>query len=111
MRARVYDCLGEPQDVLRLRDLDSLEPMPARVSVEVEAVGLNFPDLLRMRGGHQIRAVLPAIPGAEVVGRVHQADADSGTPEGKRVLGFAFPPDGTLAELIRIPVENVVEIP
>jgi NADPH2:quinone reductase len=111
MRAWMYDELGEPQDVLRLRDLDPPEPAAGQVVVEVEAVGLNFPDLLRMRGGHQIRAVLPAVPGAEFAGRIRHADPNGGVAVGSRVLGFAFPPDGTLAESIRIPAVNIVEIP
>jgi NADPH2:quinone reductase len=111
MRAWMYEQLGEPQDVLRLHDLQPPEPAPGQVVVEVAAVGLNFPDLLRMRGGHQIRAVLPAVPGAEFAGRVRIADPDGLVAEGTRVLGFAFPPDGTLAELIRIPAANIVEIP
>lgn len=99
MRAwRVHE-LGEPADVLRLDDVP--EPPPPEggdVVITVEAVGLNFPDVLLCRGMYQERPPLPFTPGIEVAGTVLAAGPEAGFRPGQRVLGWPTLPGGGLAE-------------
>ena len=42
--------LGDPIDRLILGDVDNPEPSPGQLLVDVDAVGLAFPDVLQCRG-------------------------------------------------------------
>ena len=61
--------LGDPIDRLVLGDVDSPEPSPGQLLVDVDAVGLAFPDVLQCRGEYQVKPPLPFTPGGETSGR------------------------------------------
>lgn len=63
MRAWQVGALGEPVEVMRLRD-DVPRPIPdeGQVLVRVLAAAVNFPDALMCRGHYQIRPPLPFTP-------------------------------------------------
>ncbi|MEQ1542240.1 MAG: NADPH:quinone oxidoreductase family protein [Novosphingobium sp.] len=63
------------------------ERQPGKVTVEVRAASLNFPDLLMTRGEYQMKPELPFILGLELAGEVVEADADSSFKPGDRVFG------------------------
>ena len=70
MRAwRIHE-LGDPIDRLLLDEVPDLVPGPGRLLVDVEAVGLAFPDVLQCRGEYQVKPPLPYCPGSETAGRV-----------------------------------------
>ena len=70
MRAwRIHE-LGDPIQRLVLDEVAEPELGPGRVLVEVEAVGLAFPDVLQCRGEYQVKPPLPYCPGSETAGRV-----------------------------------------
>ena len=100
MRAWQVQELGEPEEVLRLVDLPEPTPGPEQVRVRVEAVALNFPDVLLCRGQYQEKPPLPFTPGLEVAGTVLEAGAESGLQPGQRVLGGPGLPAGGLAEQV-----------
>jgi NADPH2:quinone reductase len=104
---RVHE-LGEPEEVMRVEEAAPPERQPGHVVLEVEAVGLNFPDLLQVRGGYQRRPPLPFTPGAEVVGRVRGSDADGPPAEGERVLWMGT---GGLAERCLAPAAQCFPVP
>lgn len=86
MRALQLIELGGP-DAVQLRDIP--EPAgDAGVLVQVHAVGLSFPDLLRSRGQYQEKTPPPYTVGAEMAGIVVSAPADSGFSQGDRVAGM-----------------------
>jgi NADPH2:quinone reductase len=58
-----------------------------RCLVQVRAVGLSFPDVLRSKGLYQQQATPPYTLGGEVAGVVISAPADSGFRPGERVAG------------------------
>lgn len=60
---------GEPADVLRWEEVPVPEPGPGELLVDVEACGLNFPDVLLCRGTYQSKPPLPFTPGVEICGR------------------------------------------
>jgi NADPH:quinone reductase len=96
---RAYE-LGEPGDVLRLEEGDPPEPGPGEVAIDVEAVGLNFPDLLQLRGGYQVKPPMPFTPGGEIVGR--RADT------GERVVAQT---GGGLTERIVAKEDRLLPVP
>jgi len=70
MRRWLVTALGEPTEVMELVEVEPLEPRAGEVVIDVKAVGLNFPDLLQIRGGYQVKPALPFTPGAEIGGVV-----------------------------------------
>ena len=69
MWAQVVHELGGV-DRLQYEETETPTPGPGEVAIAVEAVGLNFPDLLIIGGQYQYSPDLPFIPGAEAAGRV-----------------------------------------
>jgi len=69
MRALLVEALGPPE-AHRIAELPDPQPGDGEVVVDVKAAGVNFPDLLVMRGHYQVRPDLPFVPGAEGSGVV-----------------------------------------
>jgi len=111
MRAWQVHSLGDPQDVLRLDDLPVPEPGPGEVRVKVDAVALNFPDVLLCQGKYQERPPLPFTPGLEVAGEVVAVGEGSAYAVGQRVLAAPPLPRGGLAEEVLAPPEATFAIP
>lgn len=91
---------------------DVPEPVPQRdqVLIGVEAVGLNFPDLLMIQGKYQFRPDLPFTPGSEAAGTVLAAEEGAGGLQaGDRVIGSGL--YGAMAERFAAPSANVFRLP
>ncbi len=80
MRAMVVVRAGGPE-VLELREQPDPIPQPGEVLVKVQAVGLNFADLLSMRGGYQGVPPPPFVAGREFSGILAET--------GEAVMGYA----------------------
>lgn len=66
------------------------EPGPGQVRLRIRACGLNFADLLMMKGQYQERPPMPFVMGMEVAGEVDALGAGvSGLTIGQRVAAFA----------------------
>jgi NADPH:quinone reductase-like Zn-dependent oxidoreductase len=132
MKAVRFHDHGEP-DVLRYEDAPDPEARPGEVVVRVRACALNRLDVWNRRG--VVRLPLPHISGADVAGEI-AVSTDKELAPGRRVMlqpGLScgrceaclggrdnFCPrydvlgsqsDGGYAELVRVPVQNVVPIP
>ena len=59
-----------PETDLTVEEIDSPVPSGGEVLVSVQAAGLNFPDLLCVRGEYQFKPPLPFVPGSEGAGVV-----------------------------------------
>jgi NADPH2:quinone reductase len=80
-----------------LVDLPLPEPGPGQVRLRIRACGLNFADLLMIRGQYQERPALPFVMGMEVAGEIDALGAGvTGLAPGQRVAAFAG--QGGLAE-------------
>lgn len=109
MKAQVVHELGGIES-LRLEEVESPTVPPGHVKIAVEAVGLNFPDLLIIQGLYQFKPELPFSPGAEAAGRV--IEVGEGVTEvavGDRVMGIHFA--GAMAEHFLAPEYNTFRIP
>lgn len=104
---------------VRLENIESLPaishvptPRPERgqVTVDVAACGLNFADLLTMKGQYQERPPLPMTLGMEISGVVREIGPDvDGFHVGQRVA--AFTGMGGLADVALCPAERCVALP
>jgi NADPH2:quinone reductase len=80
MKAIIISRLGGPE-VLDVRDVPDPVPSAEQVLVRVQAVGLNFADVMTMRGGYPGAPKPPLVAGREFCG-VRESD-------GQRVMGYA----------------------
>ncbi len=86
------------------------EPAAGQVLVRVEAVGLNFADLLMRDGRYQVKPALPYVPGMEMAGTVERLGPDTPGPAvGSRVLAYLG--QGALAEWICAPADRLLTLP
>lgn len=109
MKAIVCRELGPPS-VLKLEDLPSPELASGAVRVRVRAAALNFPDVLMVAGGYQLKPDLPFIPGMEGCGEVVETAADvSDIAVGDRVIVRMRP--GTFAEEVVLPAARALPAP
>ena len=113
MRAWQVDELGEPAEVMRLRDgLPQPEPGPGQVLVRVRAAAVNFPDALMVRGHYQVRPPLPFTPGVELCGVVEAlGEGATGWSPGDRVIGNPVLPSGAFAEYALLEASAVFRAP
>ena len=106
MQAWQVTRLGEPVDVLRWTEVPPPPVGDGMLRVAVEAVALNFPDVLLCRGEYQDKPELPFTPGAEVCGRIMD-----GPRQGERVLAAPELPYGGLAEQVVVAPHRAFGIP
>ena len=99
-----------PETDLTVEEIDSPVPSAGEVLVSVQAAGLNFPDLLCVRGEYQFKPPLPFVPGSEGAGLVTAVgDGVSGVSVDDRVCFNGL--SGAFAEEIAIPATAVTQIP
>ena len=131
MKAVRFHAHGGPE-VLRFEDAPDPAPAPGRAIVRVRACALNHLDLWERRGLDRVKLPLPHISGSDISGDVVDADEWAGRRvmlqpglrcgrcracrEGRDnecveydVLGLRS--DGGYAELVSVPIENLVAIP
>jgi NADPH:quinone reductase-like Zn-dependent oxidoreductase len=133
MKAARFHEHGGPE-VLRYEDAPDPAPAAGRVIVRVRACALNHLDLWQRRGLERVRIPLPHISGADVAGEI--LDGGGAFAAGTRVLlqpglscgrceacrdgrdnecadysVLGYMSDGGYAELVSVPIENVVPIP
>ncbi len=96
---------------LALAEVDEpAAPGPGEASVEMLAVGLNYPDLLMLSGGYQYKPPLPFTPGMEGVGRVLAlGEGISGDLLGVRMMVGGR--TGLLAERVTLPLHQLRPAP
>jgi len=134
MKAIRFHQHGGPE-VLRYEDAPDPRPASGRALVRVRACALNHLDLWERRGIERVTLPLPHISGSDVAGEVISADEGSVAP-GTRVMlqpglrcgdcatcrsgrdnhcvrydVLGLQSDGGYAELISIPVDNLIPIP
>lgn len=133
MKAVRFHEHGGP-DVLRYEEAPDPEPRPGRAIVRVRACALNHLDLWYRRGIERVTIPLPHIPGSDIAGEV--MDGGGFAAPGTRVLlqpglscgacaacregrdslcpsydVLGLMSDGGYAELVSVPVDNLVPIP
>lgn len=110
MRAWRVDRLDGPA-ALRLEEVaEPPVPGPGEVTLAIDAIGLNYPDLLMLSGRYQFRPELPFTPGMEGVGRVEAVgEGVSADLIGARLLVGGR--TGLLAERLTVPLAALRSAP
>lgn len=85
MRAWLLRSTGPP-DVLQLTDVPTPEPGPGEVAVRVEAIGINFAEVLSRKGLYGWAPERPYVPGMEVAGTIDAVGEGVDRRPGERVL-------------------------
>ena len=107
MRAFRIETLG---DAPKITDIPAPDPGPGDIAVRIGACGLNFADLLMVKGEYQDTPAAPFTLGMEVAGTVTQLGAQvEGPAPGTRVAIFGG--QGGLAEHGSFPAARAVAIP
>jgi NADPH:quinone reductase-like Zn-dependent oxidoreductase len=134
MKAIRFHEHGGPE-VLRYEDAPDPAVGPGDVIVRVRACALNHLDLWQRRGLEKVKIPFPHISGADVAGEVEYS-SDSAFPTGRRVMlqpglscgrcdacldgrdnecakydVLGYQSAGGYAELVRVPVQNLIAIP
>lgn len=100
----------EPGSAPVLVNIKPPVPVKGEIVVQVEAVGLNFADMLSIQGKYQVRHLFPYVPGMELSGVVQFLGPETDGPEpGTRILATC--PAGALARQIVLPAARVCPIP
>jgi NADPH:quinone reductase len=108
MNAWLVERYGEPAEML-LAEVAAPRPAPGEVLIRNRACGVNFFDLLEIRGEYQAKRAFPFTVGAEVSGVVEGVGAGAGFRPGDKVL--AVPLGGGYAEYSAAPASRVALIP
>ena len=103
--------LGDPQDALRLGDTSKPVPKAGEVLIKVEAIALNFFDILQCQGKYQEKHPLPFTPGAEVSGIIEELGDGISFSVGQRVLATPHLPKGGFSEYVVVAEKSVFPIP
>lgn len=117
MKAWQVTQLGNPQEALQLAEVTKPEVGAKQVLVRVEAVALNFFDILLCQGKYQEKPPLPFTPGAEISGTIEAVGSEfkgsngMNLAVGQRVLGTPLLPAGGLAEYVLLSDDAVFPIP
>ena len=100
----------EPGGTPQLAEIDPIFPVKGEIVVRVEAVGLNFADMLAIQGKYQVRHPFPYTPGMELAGVVEALGPETtGPAPGTRVLATC--PAGALAHRVALPAGRIFPIP
>ena len=109
MKAIVCKAWGLP-DSLVVEELAAPQPAAGQVVVDVQAAGVNFPDVLIIQGKYQFKPALPFTPGSEVAGVVSAVAPDvSNFKVGDRVI--AFTATGGFGQQLAVPAQALMPMP
>ncbi|MFQ5457962.1 MAG: zinc-binding alcohol dehydrogenase family protein [Myxococcota bacterium] len=109
MKALQIEKFGGPE-AMQIVDVPVPEPRAGRVRVKVEAVGLNYSDIMIREGFYIDNVPLPYVMGREFCGRIDALGPEvSGLKAGQRVI--ASSPGGAMAEYIVVAAGSLLPCP
>lgn len=109
MKAVLCKQYGPPESLV-VEDVPALHAGSGQVVIDVQASGVNFPDLLIIENKYQFKPPLPFSPGGEVAGFVKEVGSGvTNVKVGERVL--ASPGFGGFAEEVACAAQAVMPIP
>jgi NADPH2:quinone reductase len=109
MKAVLCKSWGLP-DTLVIEDLPDVVPAPGQVAIDVQAAGVNFPDVLIIQNKYQFKPELPFTPGSELAGVIRAiGEGVNNFKVGDKVLVFVS--QGAFAEQIAVPATAVMPMP
>lgn len=105
MKALLCTQFGLP-DTLAVQEIPDPIPASHQILIEVQACGINFPDVLIIQNKYQFKPELPFAPGGEVAGKIIAlGDQVQGFQIGQSVLALCG--WGGFAEKVAVDVDRV----
>jgi NADPH:quinone reductase-like Zn-dependent oxidoreductase len=97
---------GNPPDVVEVVDMETAPVGPGDVLIDVEAASINPSHLLTLSGNYGIQPELPAVPGAEGIGKIVEVGSGvSNVKPGDRIM---IPPySGTWRQQVVVPADRI----
>jgi NADPH2:quinone reductase len=111
MKAVVFDSFGDPEKVLKVRDVPAPTPKRGEVRVRILASPINPSDLLMIRGQYGKGPSLPATPGFEGVGVVEEGSGLLAWRVKSRRVAVLNSGSGNWQEQVVIPARQAVPVP
>ena len=109
MRAIVVNEFG-PVDSHRVEECPDRAPDDGEVLIENHAIGLNFPDILMLRGKYQKRPERPFVPGRDCAGIVRAVGPGvTRCKVGDRIVAQVF--TGAFGEMVPAPQKRCFVLP
>jgi len=109
MKAILCKSWGLP-DTLVVEELPDVVPGPGQVAIDVQAAGVNFPDVLIIQNKYQFKPELPFTPGSELAGVIRAVgDGVTHLKVGDKVLAFVS--QGAFAQQIAVSAQMVMPMP
>ncbi|MGZ3158375.1 MAG: NADPH:quinone oxidoreductase family protein [Burkholderiaceae bacterium] len=109
MKAIVCKAWGLPETLI-IEELPDLVAAPGEIIVDIQAAGVNFPDVLIIQNKYQFKPALPFTPGSEFAGIVRSVGAGVAQYKpGDRVI--AFTGQGAFAQQIAVSAQSVMPMP
>lgn len=105
---RAWRCTA-PDSPARLENIELGPPGHGEILIKTAACGLNFADLLMIKGTYQDTPTHPFTLGMELSGVVEAVGEGTDLATGTRVA--AFPGQGGLADYAIVPADRVVPLP
>lgn len=105
-KAVQFSRTGNPPDVVELVDMETAPVGPGDVLIDVEAASINPSHLLTLSGGYGIQPELPAVPGAEGIGKIVEVGSEvTNVKTGDRIM---IPPyTGTWRQQAVVPADRI----
>jgi NADPH:quinone reductase-like Zn-dependent oxidoreductase len=109
MKQIVYHKMGNPQEVLSIKEVESSPLRAGEVRVSILATPIHPSNLLKISGQYGIAPQLPETPGTEGVGRVTEVAADVNTLlVGQNVFLAGYP---TWQQEVTGPASSFIALP
>lgn len=109
MKAVLCKEFGPPESLV-IEEVADPKPGPGQVVVDVQATGVNFPDVLIIQNLYQFKPELPFSPGGEVAGVISElGEGVSGVNVGDAVI--AMTGHGGMAEKIAVDAGRLMPLP
>lgn len=108
MKAVICREYGPPESLV-FDDVDAPVPGPGQAVVRVRAAAVNYPDVLFLSGGYQVKVPPPFSPGSEFAGEVSAVGAGSQWQVGQRVSGSVMV--GAFAEQVAVDDRALTPMP
>jgi NADPH2:quinone reductase len=109
MKAVLCKSWGLPETLV-VEELPDVVPGPGQVAIDIQAAGVNFPDVLIIQNKYQAKPELPFTPGSELAGVVRAVgDGVTHFKAGDKVLAFVN--HGAFAQQIAVPTHMLMPMP
>lgn len=108
MKTAVFEALGKPWDVLKVKDTPTPEPGEGEVRIKVTVANINPSDIMYVQGMYGIRPEVPGGAGFEAAGIVDSVGAGVSIATGTRVIFTAL---GVWQEYVIVPAKTVIPTP